>query len=70
MRRLVMEMNVSLDGCADHRVAIADDELHDFAAQLLDTIDIELFGRITYQLMESYWPHAHKDPQASKEPPP
>ncbi len=66
MRKLIMEMNISLDGCADHTVAIADDELHDFAAQMLDSVDIELFGRVTYQLMESYWPHAHEDPQATQ----
>ncbi len=61
MRNLIMEMNVSLDGCADHRVAIADDELHDFAAILLDDVDIALFGRVTYELMASYWPHAAED---------
>jgi len=66
MRKLVMEMNVSLDGCADHHVAIADDELHKFASDQLDNIDLLLFGRVTYQLMESYWPNAHKDPQATK----
>jgi dihydrofolate reductase len=55
MRRLVMHMNVSIDGCADHTVALADDELHVFAADLLDNVDISLFGRVTYQLMESYW---------------
>jgi len=60
-----MQMNLSLDGCADHRVAIADDELHDFASKLLNNVDILLFGRVTYELMESYWPHAHEDPNAT-----
>ncbi len=60
-----MQMNVSLDGCADHTVAIADDELHEFAAGQLDTIDALLFGRVTYQLMESYWPQARRDPEAT-----
>jgi dihydrofolate reductase len=60
-----MSMNVSLDGCADHRVAVADDELHDFALKLLNNVDILLFGRVTYELMESYWPHAHEDPNAT-----
>ena len=61
-----MEMNVSLDGFADHTVAIADDELHNFAAAQLDNIDLLLFGRVTYQLMASYWPDVHKDPQATR----
>ena len=66
MRKLVFSMNVSLDGFADHEVALADDELHDFATRLLDTQDMVLFGRATYQLFESYWPSAPKDPQATK----
>lgn len=36
MRKLIMQMNISLDGFADHTVAIADDELHEFAADQLD----------------------------------
>jgi dihydrofolate reductase len=60
-----MSMNVSLDGCADHRVAVADDELHEFALKLLDNVDILLFGRVTYELMESYWPYAPEDPNAT-----
>jgi len=66
MRKLVFSMNVSLDGFADHEVALADDELHDFAARLLDTQDMVLFGRVTYQLFESYWPAVPEDPQATK----
>jgi dihydrofolate reductase len=66
MRKLVFSMNVSLDGFADHEVALADDELHDFATDLLDTQEMVLFGRVTYQLFESYWPVAPEDPQATK----
>ena len=66
MRKLVFSMNISLDGYADHTVAIADDELHEFASDLLDSVDLILFGRVTYQLMESYWPNARKDSGATK----
>ena len=66
MRKLIFSLNISLDGVADHLVAIADDELHDFATHLLETVDTILFGRLTYQLMESYWPVAHQDPQATR----
>lgn len=66
MRKLILSINVSLDGFADHTVAIADDELHDFYTNQLDTIDTVLFGRVTYQLMESFWPHAPEDPQSTE----
>ena len=63
MGKLVLAINVSLDGFADHTVAVgADDEMHKFFGDLLDETDVALFGRVTYQLMESYWPHAHEHP--------
>ncbi len=66
MRKLIFSINVSLDGFADHTVAIADDELHEFHVDQLNTIDTVLFGRVTYQLFESYWPTAPGDPRATK----
>ncbi len=65
MRKVIMQMNVSLDGVADHNVAIADNELHDFATEQLEDTDLLLFGKVTYLLMESYWPHTHEDPEAT-----
>lgn len=56
MGRLTFEMNVTLDGCCDHTQVIADDELHQYATDLMDAADGLLFGRVTYQLMESAWP--------------
>ncbi len=56
MGRLIMEMNVTLDGCCDHTQVIADEELHQYATDLMDQSDALLFGRLTYQLMESSWP--------------
>ncbi len=66
MRKLIFQINISLDGFADHTVAIADDELHDFSTDMLNNIDTILFGRVTYQLFESYWPLAPNDPEATK----
>ena len=67
MRKLIFPINVSLDGFADHTVAIADDELHDFFINYeLNAVDAILFGRMTYQLLQSYWPTAPKDPRATK----
>jgi dihydrofolate reductase len=66
MRKLIFAINVTIDGFADHTAVIADDELHDFYTSLLNDVDTLLFGRKTYQLMESYWPKASEDPQATK----
>lgn len=57
-----MLMNISLDGFADHTVAVAaDDELHDFVTDAFENVDTVLFGRVTYQLMESYWHNADEE---------
>lgn len=66
MKKLIFAINVTIDGFADHTAVIADDELHDFYTNLLNDADTLLFGRKTYQLMESYWPQAQNDPQATK----
>lgn len=66
MRKIIWAINVTIDGFADHTAVIADDELHDFYTDLLGTVDYVLFGRKTYQLLESYWPNAPEDPEATK----
>ena len=43
-----------------------DDEIFDFVATLTDKADTALYGRVTYELMESYWPQAGDQPNASK----
>jgi len=55
MRPLRYSINVTLDGCCDHREGIVDEELHRHAAELLDQADALLFGRVTYEMMESAW---------------
>jgi dihydrofolate reductase len=49
-------MNVTLDGCVDHQEGIADDEMHAFFTRIMDDGGAMLWGRITYEMMESYWP--------------
>ncbi len=56
MGLLTFSLNVTLDGCVDHREGIADDETHAFFTRLLDEGGAMLWGRITYEMMESYWP--------------
>jgi dihydrofolate reductase len=55
MRPLRYSINVTLDGCCDHRTVIPDEELHRRSAEFLDQADALLFGRVTYQMMESAW---------------
>jgi dihydrofolate reductase len=55
MRPLRYSINVTLDGCCDHRGAIADEELHRHAVENLARADALLFGRVTYEMMEAAW---------------
>jgi dihydrofolate reductase len=53
MRPLRYSINVTLDGCCDHRAMPADEELHRHAAGNLDRADALLFGRVIYEMMEA-----------------
>jgi dihydrofolate reductase len=55
MRPLRYSINVTLDGCCDHREMVADPDLHRHAAENLDQADALLFGRVTYEMMEAAW---------------
>ena len=55
MRPLRYSINVTLDGCCDHRVMIADEELHRHAAENLAQADALLLGRVTYEMMVAGW---------------
>ncbi|MFZ3321063.1 MAG: dihydrofolate reductase family protein [Usitatibacter sp.] len=55
MRPLRYSINVTLDGCCDHRAVVADEELHRHAAGILAQADALLFGRVIYEMMEAAW---------------
>jgi dihydrofolate reductase len=55
MRPLRYSINVTVDGCCDHRAIPADEDLHRHAAENLRQADALLFGRVTYEMMESAW---------------
>lgn len=55
MRPLRYSINVTLDGCCDHRAGITDEELHRYWAEKLAQADALLFGRVTYEMMEAAW---------------
>ncbi|HZX77978.1 dihydrofolate reductase family protein [Lysobacter sp.] len=56
MGLLTFTFNLTLDGCVDHSEGIADDETHAFFTRLMDESGAMLWGRVTYEMMESYWP--------------
>src|SRR6185312_17310658 len=66
MRKLIAAINMTLDGFCDHTALIADDEVHQHYNELLSNADTLIYGRITYQLMESYWPSVVKNPTGNK----
>jgi dihydrofolate reductase len=55
MRPLRYSINITLDGCCDHRAGSTDDELHRYWGESLAQADALLFGRVTYEMMESAW---------------
>jgi dihydrofolate reductase len=56
MGLLIFSTNVTLDGCVDHQEGIADSETHAFFTRLMGESGAMLWGRVTYEMMESYWP--------------
>ena len=66
MRKLIAAINMTLDGFCNHTAMIADEEIHQHYNELLSNADTLIYGRITYQLMESYWPSVVKNPTGNK----
>jgi dihydrofolate reductase len=56
MGELHATINVTVDGCCDHTQVVADDEFHDWVTGLVGGASALLFGRVTYELLRSYWP--------------
>jgi len=55
VRPLRYSINVTLDGCCDHRAIFPDEDLHRHAAEGIAQADALLFGRVTYEMMEAGW---------------
>src|SRR5436190_21148815 len=66
MRKLIAAINITLDGFCNHTAVIADEEIHQHYNELLGNAGTLIYGRITYQLMESYWPTVVKNPTGNK----
>lgn len=66
MRKVIAAMNISLDGFCDHTMGIVNDELHNHYTEMIQYAGTLLYGRTTYQLMESYWPELVKNPSGDQ----
>jgi dihydrofolate reductase len=70
MRRLVLFMHVSLDGLVagpngEMDWIKVDDDIFGYAGKRTNEADTALYGRVTYEMMEAYWPSAASMPDAS-----
>jgi len=65
MRKVIAAINMTLDGFCDHTAISPDEEIHQHYADLLDSADVILYGRITYQLMQ-FWQPLITNPSGEK----
>jgi dihydrofolate reductase len=71
MRKIISFMHISLDGFVagpkgEMDWIKHDEELFDYVGKRISKGDTSLYGRVTYQMMESYWPKAGEQPNATK----
>src|SRR5215212_2707551 len=71
MREVILLMHTSLDGYVagpngEIDWIVFDEELADEVGKITESADTALYGRITYEMMESYWPTAGESPTATK----
>src|SRR5947209_20310684 len=71
MRKIISFMHISLDGFVagpngEMNWIKVDEEIFDYIGKRIGEGDMALYGRVTYQMMESYWPGAGDEPDASK----
>jgi dihydrofolate reductase len=56
MRKLIYGINISLDGCCDHTKFGGGDDMVAYFRELLEGVDMVIYGRKTYELMVPFWP--------------
>jgi dihydrofolate reductase len=63
MRPLRYSINVTLDGCCDHRAGSPTEETHRHATEIIERADAIILGRVTYEMMESAWRPSEQTPE-------
>ena len=66
MRNLIFAINITLDGCCDHTKQFVDEETLEYFTHLTREVDLQVFGRKTYQSMVPYWPQVLKNQSETK----
>ncbi len=66
MRNVIFAINITLDGCVDHTKQSVDEEKLEYFTHLTRGVDLQIFGRKTYQLMVPYWPDVLKGQSETK----
>ena len=66
MRKLIFAINTTLDGCVDHTKQFVDEETLQYFTHLTREVDLQVFGRKTYQLMVPFWPEVAKSQSMTK----
>src|SRR6476660_7052516 len=71
MKKIISFMHISLDGFVagpkgEMNWIKVDQEIFDHVGKRISKTDTALYGRVTYQMMENYWPTAADKPNASK----
>ena len=66
MRNVIFAINTTVDGCCDHTKVTGDDEILEHHTELMRDVDLQVFGRKTYQLMVPYWPEVAKNQSETK----
>jgi len=61
MRKVIFDINLTIDGCCDHTKLSGNDEIFEYFTNLFRDIDLFVFGRKTYQLMVPFWPDVAKN---------
>jgi dihydrofolate reductase len=61
MRKVIFDINLTIDGCCDHTKLSGNDEIFEYFANLFRDVDLFVFGRKTYQLMVPFWPDVAKN---------
>ncbi|MBO9728280.1 MAG: dihydrofolate reductase family protein [Chitinophaga sp.] len=66
MRHIIYGINLTLDGCCDHTQMSGSDEMVDYFTDLMQDVDLIIYGRTTYELMVPYWPDVAKAQSGTK----
>jgi dihydrofolate reductase len=61
MRKVIFDINLTIDGCCDHTKLSGNDEIFEYFINLFRDIDLFVYGRKTYQLMVPFWPDVAKN---------